>query len=93
MSENHVIYACFKADMIVWFSPRYEVKIEQHVCIQPGVNKHDFPEAVRCKIIIIPMTIEAFLADFSSLVSLVSVNREKRSKNIIIFIIECILKC
>ena len=38
MGENHVSYAWFKADMMVWFWPRYEVKIKQYVCIEPGVN-------------------------------------------------------
>ena len=37
MRENHVIYAWFKADMVVWFWPRCEVNINQHVNIEPDV--------------------------------------------------------
>ena len=48
MTENRVIYVWFKEDMMVWLSLRYEVKIKQHICIEPGINKHDFPKAVRC---------------------------------------------
>ena len=50
--------------LIFWL--RYEVKIYQHVCIEPGVNKHDFTEAARCYIIILLMAIDEFIADLSS---------------------------
>ena len=39
MMENCVIYAWFWADMMVWFWPRHEVQINQHVCLEPGINK------------------------------------------------------
>ena len=58
-----------------------QAKSDHHVCLEPGVNKHDFPETVRC-FIILPTTIEEFLAEFSTLVS---VNREKRYNFLFIF--------
>ena len=41
---SHNIYVWFKADMVVWLWPRHNVKINQDVCLEPGVNKHDSPE-------------------------------------------------
>ena len=37
MRKNNVIDTLFKADMMVSFWLRYEVKSKQHVCIEPGV--------------------------------------------------------
>ena len=49
MRENRVIYTLFKTDMHDGLSlTEIRGQFKQHVCIEPGVKKHDFPEAVRC---------------------------------------------